>query len=110
MWPEMRRPIAAAVDVAFVGSFDPRVHAGGTTFVEQIARLVPLDVRGYGAEALGPGSPLLARYTARRWGLAMYGVLADSRIALIRHIDVAEGQANNMRLSKRRVSTRVGRC
>ena len=87
-----------SVDVAFVGGVDPRVHTAGTAFLEQVAGHVPLDVWGYGAESLRRASPLLERYHGEAWGLAMYGVLADSRIALNRHIDVAEGQANNMRL------------
>ena len=57
-------------------------------------RRSPVEVWGYGAAASGgPGA-----YHGEAWGLEMYEVLAHSRISLNRHIDVAEGHANNMRL------------
>jgi spore maturation protein CgeB len=38
------------------------------------------------------------RYHGEAWGLEMFRVLAESRIAVNRHIDVAGDNANNMRL------------
>jgi glycosyltransferase involved in cell wall biosynthesis len=92
--PDAERPVA----VSFVGGIDPRVHTAGTAFLERIAERVPLQVWGYGVDALRPESPLRPCYRGEAWGLDMYRVLASSRITLNRHIDVAEGQANNMRL------------
>jgi spore maturation protein CgeB len=87
-----------SVDVAFVGGLSPTVHAAGTRLLEEVCRRVPVDVWGYGVEALPPGSAIRRRYRGEAWGLDMYRALASSKIALNRHIDVAEGHANNMRL------------
>jgi hypothetical protein len=85
--------------VAFVGALNPRTHARGTHVLEDLCRRdVPLEVWGYGAESLDPGSPLAERFRGPAFGLDMHAVLARSRIAINRHIDVAEGHANNMRL------------
>ena len=50
------------------------------------------------SERLPEGSPIRARHHGEVWGLDMYRALARSRITLNRHIDVAENNANNMRL------------
>jgi spore maturation protein CgeB len=74
------------------------VHAAGTRLLEQLAERLPLEFWGYGASALPAGSPIRERYRGEAWGMAMYEVLAQSRIVVNRHIDVAAGYANNMRL------------
>jgi glycosyltransferase involved in cell wall biosynthesis len=84
--------------VVFVGGVNPRVHAQGTRLLEELAARFPIDVWGYGAADLPPGSPILERYHGEAWGLDMYKALAGARIAVNRHIDAAEGHANNMRL------------
>jgi spore maturation protein CgeB len=84
--------------VTFVGGVHPRVHAAGTALLEQLAERVPLEVWGYGADELAPESPLRKAHRGEAWGLDMYRLLAESRIVVNRHIDVAEGHANNMRL------------
>jgi hypothetical protein len=85
-------------DAAFVGGVNPTVHREGTQVLELVADRVGLDTWGYGADVLEPGSPLRAGHHGEAWGLDMFAVLADSKIALNRHIDAAEGHANNMRL------------
>ena len=85
-------------DVAFVGGLHPEVHGSSVALLERVSRKVPLDVWGYGADRLPATSPLLERYHGEAWGLDMYRVLAQSRIVVNRHIDAAEGHANNMRL------------
>src|SRR3954447_9596004 len=93
--PEAERPHA----VSFVGALNPRTHGRGTRLLEELCRrALPLEVWGYGVEALDAGSPLRERYRGPAFGLDMHAVLARSRLALNRHIDVAEGHANNMRL------------
>jgi hypothetical protein len=92
--PDGDRPRGAV----FIGGVDPRVHAAGTAFLERVCAEVEVDVWGYGQEALDRSSPILRRFHGPVWGPEMYRVLASARIALNRHIDVAEGQANNMRL------------
>lgn len=84
--------------VTFVGGLDPRVHGAGKGVLERTAAAVGLEVWGYGVAALPEDSPIRPRYRGEAWGLAMYEVLAHSRIALNRHIDLAAGYANNMRL------------
>jgi hypothetical protein len=92
--PAAERPY----EVAFVGGVDPRVHGGGTALLEKVAGEVPIDVWGYGAQALPAGSRLRERHHGEAWGVDMYEVLARSGTVLNRHIDVAEEFANNMRL------------
>ena len=92
--PESERQHA----VTFVGGVDPAVHPGGTEVLEHLARASPLEVWGYGADRLPPGSPIRGRHRGPAWGLAMYRVLATSQIVVNRHIEAAEGFANNMRL------------
>jgi glycosyltransferase involved in cell wall biosynthesis len=84
--------------VVFVGGVNPAVHAQGTRLLEELSARFPVDVWGYGADALPPGSPILERYHGEAWGLDMYKALASARVAVNRHIDAAEGHANNMRL------------
>lgn len=94
--------------VSFVGSVSPRVHGQGTRLLERaVGGLPDLQLWGYGAGDLDADSPLLPRYRGEAWALEMYDVLARSRIALNRHIDVAEGHANNMRLYE---ATGMGAC
>jgi glycosyltransferase involved in cell wall biosynthesis len=82
----------------FVGSLGRTQHERGNTTLEQAARRVPIEFWGRGADEWPPGSPIRQRYHGEAWGLDMLKVLAGARIALNRHIDVAEGHANNMRL------------
>jgi spore maturation protein CgeB len=84
--------------VVFVGGVNPAVHAQGTRLLEELAARFPVEVWGYGADALPAGSPILERYHGEAWGLDMYAALASARVAVNRHIDAAEGHANNMRL------------
>jgi hypothetical protein len=90
--PERTRPLT------FVGSVDPRVHGAGVAVLERVASELPLEVFGYGAAELPPGSALGAAHRGEAWGLDMYRLLAESRVTLNRHIAAAEGNVNNMRL------------
>ena len=85
-------------DVVFVGGVHPGVHPAGTALLERVCERWPVAVYGYGQEGLPPDSPILRRYRGEAWGLGMYRTLARAKVALNRHIDVAEGHANNMRL------------
>jgi hypothetical protein len=85
--------------VSFVGALNPATHAAGTRLLEELCRHdVPLEVWGYGVELLDTASPLRERFQAAAFGLDMHRVLAGSGITVNRHIDAAEGYANNMRL------------
>ena len=92
--PEAARPH----DVVFVGGVHPGVHGRGTALLEEACARLDVDVWGYGADALPPGSPIRRRYHGEAWGLDMYAVLSRAKMCLNRHIDAAEGHANNMRL------------
>jgi hypothetical protein len=89
-----------ASDVAFVGGLDPGVHGAGVALLERLCGELgeSVAVYGYGASALSKGSPILDCYRGEAWGLDMYRAFAGARVVLNRHISVAEGHANNMRL------------
>jgi hypothetical protein len=82
----------------FVGGVNPRVHPAGTALLERLCARGLVEVWGYGADELPPGSPILGHHHGEAWGLDMYRVLAQARIVVNRHIEAAEGLANNMRL------------
>jgi hypothetical protein len=88
----------ATHDVVFVGGLSCGPHAKGNQLLERVGQHIPVDFWGYDADRWPPDSAVRRRYHGHAWGLDMYRVLARSRIALNRHIDVAEDYANNMRL------------
>jgi len=73
-------------------------HADRIELLEKIARTQPLDIWGYGVELLAPDSPLRRAHRGEAWALDMYEVLYNADIALNHHINVAQNNANNMRL------------
>jgi spore maturation protein CgeB len=85
------------IDASFVGGIS-RHHGKALPMLEYLARSTPIEFFGYGAGSLTRSSPILARHHGEVWGLDMYRALASSRLALNRHINVAENNANNMRL------------
>jgi spore maturation protein CgeB len=89
---------ARETGACFVGGLNPGVHPTGAALVERLVERLPLEVWGYGADALPAASSVRTRYRGEAWGLEMYAVLAGSRISVNRHIEAAEGWANNMRL------------
>ncbi len=89
----------------FAGSLSRLQHDRGNAVLAAAAERVPIDFWGRGYDDWPPESPVRRRYHGEAWGLDMYRVLADARISLNRHIDVADGYANNMRLYE---STGVG--
>lgn len=84
-------------DFSFVGGIS-RHHGGAIPLLEYMVEQVDMQVFGYGADALPTSSPIRARHGGEVWGMDMYRALARSRITLNRHINVAENNANNMRL------------
>lgn len=90
-------PVTQLYSGSFVGGFSA-YHSSGTQLFEQIADEVPVDFWGYGGDTLPQNSSIRRRYHGKAWGIDMYRILAQSRIALNRHINVAEDYANNMRL------------
>jgi len=92
--------------LSFVGGLGG-YHSQGTQMLEAIARELPLQVWGYGGQQLPADSKLRQRWRGEAWADDMYGLLASSQITLNRHIDIAEGYANNMRLYE---ATGMGAC
>lgn len=83
---------------AFVGNLGRAQHAHGNELLERAAERAPIEFWGYNLDGVPPTSPFVRRYHGEAWGLEMFRVLAESRIAVNRHIDVAGDNANNMRL------------
>ena len=84
-------------DFSFVGGIS-RHHGGAIPLLEYLADQTDIRVFGYGVDSLPSSSPIRQRHGGEVWGLDMYRALARSRITLNRHINVAENNANNMRL------------
>jgi spore maturation protein CgeB len=85
-------------DVTFVGGLDPAVHPVRTSLLARVATELDVAIWGYGVEAVPEDAPHRHWYRGEAWGLDMFRVLADSRITLNGHEDVADGYAANMRL------------
>jgi spore maturation protein CgeB len=82
----------------FVGALNRTQHSAGNALLERAAARVPIDFWGYAAGGWPQSSPIRKRYHGEAWGIDMFRVLYESRVALNRHIGAAEEYANNMRL------------
>ena len=82
----------------FVGALNRTQHSSGNAVVERAAARAPIEFWGYGARGWPESSPIHARYNGEAWGIDMFRVMYESKIALNRHIGVADRFANNMRL------------
>lgn len=82
----------------FVGALNRTQHRRANAVLARAARRAQIDFWGYGARTWPPWSPVRRRYHGEAWGIEMYRILRGARIALNRHIGVAAGNANNMRL------------
>ena len=91
--------------LSFVGSVS-RVHGERRRFLEQVAEALPLAFYGT-LRGEGETTPLAKAYRGPAWGRDMYDVLGRSQITLNRHIDVADGFSNNLRLYE---ATGMGAC
>jgi spore maturation protein CgeB len=85
------------IDFSFIGGIS-RHHGGAVPLLEFLTEETGMRVFGYGANSLPVASPIRQRHCGEVWGMDMYRALARSRITLNRHINVAENNANNMRL------------
>ena len=85
------------IDFSFVGGISHH-HGGAIPLLEYLTEQTAMRVFGYGADNLPLTSPICQCHYGEVWGLDMYRALARSRITLNRHINVAENNANNMRL------------
>jgi len=85
-------------EAVFVGALNRTQHSSGNALLERAARRAPIEFWGYAAGGWPASSPIRSGYRGEAWGIEMYRVLYEARIALNRHIGVAEVYANNMRL------------
>lgn len=85
------------INFSFVGGIS-RHHGGSTPLLEYLTAQTDMRIFGYGADSLEASSPIRQRHGGEVWGMDMYRALARSRVTLNRHINVAENNANNMRL------------
>lgn len=83
--------------LTFVGGVSP-AHQGRYDLLTAMAKAVPIQFWGYGTQALRKHGVEKSRIHGEAWGLDMFTVLAESKITLNHHIDVAQSNANNMRL------------
>jgi SAM-dependent methyltransferase len=83
--------------VTFVGGISP-AHGSGLDLLEYLTDVTPIEFWGYGAETLAADSRIRQRHHGEVWGHDMFNILHNSLITVNRHIDVAENNANNMRL------------
>ena len=85
------------INFSFVGGIS-RHHGGAVPLLEYLTKETDMHVFGYGVDSLPFASPIRQRHGGEVWGMDMFRALARSRITLNRHINVAENNANNMRL------------
>jgi len=84
-------------DISFVGTVSVD-HQQRISLLEAVAERYDLKLWGNPPQALRANSPLHRCFQGEVWGLDMYQVLRRSRITLNSHIDLAGGEAGNMRL------------
>lgn len=94
---ELLGQIDKDIESSFVGGIT-RHHGNAIPLLDYVARNTDIRVYGYGARDLPRSSPVRKIHRGEVWGLEMYRTLARSRVTLNRHINVAENNANNMRL------------
>lgn len=85
------------INFSFVGGIS-RHHSGAISLLEYLIEKTDMRIFGYGLDSLPASSPIRQRHGGEVWGMDMYHALARSCITLNRHINVAENNANNMRL------------
>jgi spore maturation protein CgeB len=86
--------------ISFIGGVGYPSHwKAGLEMLETVADHVPeFSWFGYGVETLPDSYKLKKRYISQAWGLRMYELLADYKIILNRHGEVALNYANNMKM------------
>ncbi|HEU4685412.1 MAG TPA: glycosyltransferase [Nitrospira sp.] len=85
------------IPLSFVGGLSP-AHRERKKLLTALSGSLPLHVWGYGTGILEHQGVEASRLHGDAWGLDMFSVLARSVITVNHHIDVAEMNANNMRL------------
>jgi spore maturation protein CgeB len=92
---ELRPRSRAAV---FVGSLGRTQHRRSNGMIARAARRVPIEFWGHGGRLWPPWSPVKRGYRGEAWGLDMFRILGEARVAVNRHGSIAGPYAVNMRL------------
>ena len=85
------------IDCSFIGGLSNN-HPERQTLLSHIQKTIPLRLWGYGANTLHLNSDLIKIHNGELWGLDMFSKLFDSKITINQHINIAQNNANNMRL------------
>lgn len=94
---ELLGAVQKDIGASFVGGIS-RHHGKAVPLLGYLATNTPIEFFGYGVKTLPRSSPIRRRHHGEVWGMDMYRALARSKVTLNRHINVAENNANNMRL------------
>lgn len=84
-------------DFTFVGGIS-KVHANRFELINILSERTGLEIFGYGKNSLDKNSKAYMHHHGEAWGLEMYRILAQSKISLNCHEEVAGNYASNMRL------------
>lgn len=90
-------PTEHKFDFTFVGGIS-KVHANRFELINTLSEKAGLELFGYGRNLLDRNSKAYMRHHGEAWGLEMYRVLAQSKISVNCHEEVAGNYACNMRL------------
>lgn len=85
------------INFSFIGGIS-KYHKHALKNIEYLVSNADLKVYGYGANKLPINSIIRNKHNGEKWGLDMYKTLGKTKISFNRHINVAENNANNMRL------------
>lgn len=99
-------PIEHKFDFTFVGGIS-KAHANRFKLINTLSESIGLELFGYGGNSLDRNSKAYLHHHGEAWGLEMYRTLAQSRISLNCHEEVAGNYASNMRLYE---ATGMGTC
>jgi spore maturation protein CgeB len=99
-------PIEHTFDFTFVGGIS-KVHTNRFALINTLSEGTGLELFGYGKNSLNQNSKAYIQHHGETWGLEMYRTLAQSKISLNCHEEIAGNYASNMRLYE---ATGVGTC
>ena len=85
------------INFSFVGGISKHHNLAFDT-LEYLSSESDIQIYGYGSNNLPLSSHIRKKHNGEKWGLEMFKVLAKTKISFNRHINIAENNANNMRL------------
>ncbi len=96
VWDALRS-VRKDIGCSFVGGISS-LHVTSYHLLEMLAKKTPTQFWGYGCETLPAQSLVKVRHHGEAWGMQMMEIMARSLMTINRHGEVAENNANNMRL------------